>query len=725
MPNRKRKRLDGGAIANKRHEMANINPQVKLRNNIRDRLRKPPIIVQVPIKKDSIPAQKKPIAAQPPKSIKGGELITIDDLPDDNLEGEAFVPEYNSDDDPDYINETKDSNDESSSSGSEEPTKVRVRRGPPRKPLIKPLVLTPTPSTKPKRFQKRKHTPKVQIQEVISPVSSSADESNDDSGGDSGGESNDDSGDESKDDSGDESKDDSGGESKDDSGDESKEESESDPLAAIKKIIKASIGQKKNDDDQEYKSQMEKLKKSDPVLYKELKKTREYLIKDKPNIEKIMKLSLLTKDKAEILEWFEVFMVTDPLSEEFIVIKDKIKTLIKEAKHSYCQHQLMSKSEHKKIDAEIERVKYKNIQTPLNKKIMSLETTDENKSALLQIFDEMQKQSKTDGDSEYPKMKKMLDIAVRLPFDKTKGQLRGGDGGDGKNDGKFFIRMKEKLDQSFYGLESVKEQLMIYLNSRARSSHMKQNCIGLIGPPGVGKTSIIKLLRDSFNYPMARVSCGRIGEVEALRGFSFTWVGSGPGAITNAMIKTGDKECIIVLDEFEKIAENPKLLPSLLELIDPEQNDSYEDNYFPNIKIDLSKVWFVMCMNSAPTDTALNDRIYKININGYTYKEKVQIVLNHVLPGLIKNIGMQKDIIIDENGARSIVSRYAGTQEKGVRSVIGGATNAINTLRFIKDNPGVKTRFQMKKIKWPVRLTTELLNHICPDGVEKHLSMYV
>lgn len=232
-----------------------------------------------------------------------------------------------------------------------------------------------------------------------------------------------------------------------------------------------------------------------------------------------------------------------------------------------------------------------------------------------------------------------------------------------------LAKAQDILDADHYGLDEVKERIVEYLAVQSRVKKLRGPVLCLVGPPGVGKTSLGESVAKATGREFVRMALGGVRDEAEIRGHRRTYIGAMPGKIVQSLSKVGVKNPLFLLDEIDKMAQDHRGDPAsaLLEVLDPSQNHKFNDHYL-DLDLDLSEVMFICTANSMNIPEALLDRMEVIRLPGYTEEEKINIAERYLVPKAIKNNGLRaKELSVHEEAIRDIVQRY--TREAGVRSL--------------------------------------------------------
>lgn len=288
------------------------------------------------------------------------------------------------------------------------------------------------------------------------------------------------------------------------------------------------------------------------------------------------------------------------------------------------------------------------------KKILLLRFSEESEQKLLKDVERLKKQPF--GSSEAAVLRNYLDTVLELPWNtRTKERVD-------------ISAARKILEHDHFGMDKVKQRILETLAVRKTAPNMPPQIICLVGPPGVGKTSIAYSIARSLNRKMARISLGGVHDEADIRGHRKTYIGAMPGRIMTALTQAGSSNPLILLDEIDKMGSDYRGDPSaaLLEVLDGEQNSTYRDHYL-EIPYDLSDVMFITTANTLDTvPRPLLDRMEVIELGSYTDEEKLMIAKNHLVPKQMEKHGIKKSQLrITDDGIREIITCY--TRESGVR----------------------------------------------------------
>ena len=331
-------------------------------------------------------------------------------------------------------------------------------------------------------------------------------------------------------------------------------------------------------------------------------------------------------------------------------IQEKTRANIdRQQKDYYLREQLKVIREELGDDDESEFAEYE-------RKIRALQLAENSEKKLLKDVEKLRKQPF--GSAEAAVLRNYLDVVLELPWNtKTKERIN-------------VAAAKKVLEQDHYGLHKVKERILETIAVRQMAPQMPPQILCLVGPPGVGKTSIAYSIARALNRKMARISLGGVHDEADIRGHRKTYIGAMPGRIMAAMTQAGSSNPLLLLDEVDKMGSDYRGDPSaaLLEVLDSEQNGTYRDHYL-EIPFDLSDVLFITTANTLDTvPRPLLDRMEVIELGSYTDEEKLMIARNHLIPKQLEKHGLKKSQLrITDDAIREIITCY--TRESGVRNL--------------------------------------------------------
>ncbi len=376
----------------------------------------------------------------------------------------------------------------------------------------------------------------------------------------------------------------------------------------------------------------------------------------------VAQLNLKIEDKQKVLEIFEPEKRLEHLLNimtgeiEILEVEKKIRTRVKKQmersqKEYYLNEQMQA------IQKELgDKDDYQAELQELEAKCKAKKMTQEAKDKVLKEVKKLKMMSPMSAEATV--VRNYIDWILSLPWQ------------DYSAESHDIKKAQKVLDEDHWGLEKVKERILEYLAVLSLSNTLKGPILCLVGPPGVGKTSLARSIATSLNRPFARISLGGVRDEAEIRGHRKTYVGAMPGKIIQALRKVEKGNALVLLDEIDKMASDFRGDPSsaMLEVLDPEQNSTFQDHYL-EVEYDLSKVMFIATANSLHTvPRPLLDRMEVISLEGYIEEEKFHIAKNYLVPKQIENHGLKdRKVTIQDSTIRNVIRYY--TREAGVRNL--------------------------------------------------------
>ena len=409
-------------------------------------------------------------------------------------------------------------------------------------------------------------------------------------------------------------------------------------------------------------------------IYNNVKKQ---LINKSVQIVDILKLKNITDSERIILiEKYAIMQSLDGQLNEYIKYRDMLRTEI-----NYYKCRTTNLEELIIIEKQKDEFKQNKFSIDeIEQKILKLDIDKYSKNLIYQKYI-----NNSINSSDFHKIKEWINTVVNIPFNISK-PLEPGckwikDPLDLTNNiNQKLSYIKKRLDEEIYGMKYVKEELLLIIFQRLANPNATNNSpLALVGPPGVGKTEIIKLLSSILCIPFEQLSMGGVNDPSFLDGHSYTYEGSKTGQIVKSLIKMKCDNGIIFIDEIDKVSKSDKgqeVSNQFLNMIDPVQNMMFYDKYISDIPINLSKIWFIFSMNdSSLLDPILKNRMNLINVPGYELKDKLEIINKHLVPKIIESLNFDiNNIILTDTIKKYIIEKCS--QEPGIRNL----KTAINTL---------------------------------------------
>ena len=434
----------------------------------------------------------------------------------------------------------------------------------------------------------------------------------------------------------------------------------------------------------------------------------------------IINLNIENEEKQELLETIDVQerleKVHTLLQKEINILElsNKLQTTVR-GEMDKAQREYFLREQKKAIERELgESDDRQDDFDDLKTKIKKARMPEEAEKVAIKELKRMSKMNPSSA--EYTVSRTYLDWLVELPWSVSTEDILD------------IQRAAEILDEDHFGLEKVKKRILEFLAVRKLKNDMKGPILCLLGPPGVGKTSLAKSVARAMDRKLIRLSLGGVRDESEIRGHRRTYIGSMPGKVIKGMKKAGSNNPVCVLDEIDKMGSDHRGDPSsaMLEVLDPEQNDTFNDHYL-DLPFDLSKVLFIATANmAAPIPGPLRDRMEIIELSGYTMDEKVSIAQQYIIPEQMRDHGIGDEYVeFPEEGLRFLIESY--TREAGVRSLkreIAALCRSVakDVASEILEGKVSMTSEKVEEIRGPIRYFNDVAQRTSVSGVATGLA---
>jgi ATP-dependent Lon protease len=438
----------------------------------------------------------------------------------------------------------------------------------------------------------------------------------------------------------------------------------------------------------------------------------------KPTLVKILKAKVPNNTKCRAIELLDQW---DRDSGDSIDLKDRINELIATG--------LNDKASDKLSDEEAKIQSINSSKKCLKERILLSAHPIEIKALIYDRYKRYDAMTGAEQEQEKGKLGEWIDYALQIPH-RAKPLLSLG-GGQKKDLSSFLVNVRRQLDQHVWGMDAVKEEILMIVNNMICNPNAGNKHLALIGDPGVGKTEIMRALSHVLSLPFEQISMGGIKDSSFLHGHNYAYVGASPGIIVKSMCKMGYKNGIVFFDEIDKIAQTAQgneVSSNLLHLLDPTQNKEFRDKYLEEFPIDVSNIWFVYSLNNEDgLDKVLRDRMHIVRVPGYTRADKIEISKRFLIPKAIVNAGFASDDLRFTNDTIGAIVDAVERPEQGVRQLSRNIQNLVRRLSLwssagAKGKSGgihesLRLGYSVNNFKLPYTVDRQVVLRLCRDSL--------
>jgi ATP-dependent Lon protease len=396
------------------------------------------------------------------------------------------------------------------------------------------------------------------------------------------------------------------------------------------------------------------------VLNEELEKMRERYLSDCPSVIDILKMNCSVDQKQKLIERVHAFANSDVLTPEY---NSTLKFLTENIKNDMTPELLELE------DRILRNAETNSMFDSYKKKVLTSQMSFENKVIAYKKLEIMDTYEETDT-SEHAKYKNWMDVLLSIPFG-VYNSLPVNISSPSDDSRSYMKKVRETLDTKLSFLEKPKDQIINIVSQMIRNSDCNINAIGLHGTKGTGKSSIASSIAAALGRPLRTIALGGESDASTLTGHGFTYVGSMPGRFIEILRETKTMSPVILIDEIDKIsqtAQGKEIIGTLIHLTDATTNNKYNyDRYFSGIEFDLSKILFIFTYNDpSKVDPILSDRLYKIKVDNYNIKEKLEITNKHLIKDILQQLNIS-NITFDQDAIKYLVDK--SSKDEGMRTI--------------------------------------------------------
>jgi hypothetical protein len=402
----------------------------------------------------------------------------------------------------------------------------------------------------------------------------------------------------------------------------------------------------------------------------------------------------MKKESSDVKQF--VKLVTKPLEENTIDDQiDQFKALNEEKKKSL-------------LESLEKRDEYSKKEQPLMFRLLSMKLTPETMANVMARYNALQNMDPSSG--EYYKLRVWMEKLVSLPLGMYKEMPVKIESGQ-EECGRFMMRARACLEDAIYGQDEAKLQILQFIASRISNPNASGLSLLLVGPPGIGKTSLIKNgIAKALDWPFQFISLGGDSDATTYTGHQFVYEGSHCGKIANSLATSKSMSMVMLFDELDKISATSKgeeVQNLLVHLTDPVQNSMFEDKYLTGVPLDLSKIMFVFSGNDInKIDKILMDRMVVVKLNGYGVKEKLTIAEQYLMPAALREVNLVERVGIPQDVLKYMLDNYAG-QEEGVRELKRCCEQIVQKVNMLRIYNSKELPFHIPNFNLPFMLKKE------------------